>query len=276
MNSSVTRGPYARHGILVRISYFLCAWISWLLIEISSLFSRKTIILCYHGIASDQAGRFQEQMIRLGKRLKKGSKFWAFPSVRITFDDAFENLLENAVPVLDRYQIPAVIFAVPGNLGRRPGWAISPEHPEASESIMTSDQLVTLSRNSLVSIGSHTLTHPDLTAISSDQVRAELLDSKRQLETLLGCPVEDLALPHGRYNDDVLTIAQDVGYKRIYTLDPRPVDFESNDTIMGRFSMSPDVWKYEFMLTCAGAYVWLSPWRWFIRRVRNLIIRSRK
>jgi peptidoglycan/xylan/chitin deacetylase (PgdA/CDA1 family) len=209
----------------------------------------------------------------LDSRRMEAFRTTGHPKVYITFDDAFENLLENAVPALERYQIPAVVFAVAGNLGRKPEWAISPEHPEASESIMTSDQLVTLSKNSLVRIGSHTLTHPDLTAISSDQVRAELLDSKRQLETLLGCPVEDLALPHGRYNDNVLAIALEAGYKRIYTLDPKPACFSSGNPVIGRFSMSFDVWPVEFYLTCAGAYSWLLPWRNFLRDVRTVMLR---
>jgi peptidoglycan/xylan/chitin deacetylase (PgdA/CDA1 family) len=119
------------------------------------------------------------------------------------------------------------------------------------------------------------MTHPDLTAISHDQIKAELVESKQQFEILLERPVEKLALPYGAYNQAVLAMAKDVGYKRIYTLDPRMVGFDVGNLVLGRFSMSPDAWKIEFMLTCAGMYAWLGPWRQFIRWLKGLIYKFR-
>ena len=193
----------------------------------------------------------------------------------LTFDDAFENLLSNAIPILEDYQIPAIVFGVAGNLGKKPKWSISVAHPEAGEKTMTAEQLVTLSRNPLIRIGSHTMTHPNLATLTVVKVRQELADSKQQLELLLNCPVEDLALPHGAFNEMVLQIARQVGYKRIYTLEPKvmPED-KMQDGIIGRFSMSPDIWPIEFFLTCAGAYAWLLPWRRIIRYLKSRVHRN--
>ena len=188
----------------------------------------------------------------------------------MTFDDAFENLIGNVIPVLEEFQIPAIVFAVPGNLGRTPKWAISPDRPESREKVMTAEQLVILDKNPLIHIGSHTMTHPNLATLTSEKIRQELAESKQQLELLLGHPVEDLALPHGAFNGTVLQMAHQAGYKRIYTLEPKVMpEVEMQNGVIGRFSMSPNVWPIEFTLTCAGAYSWLMGVRRTIQFFRH-------
>jgi peptidoglycan/xylan/chitin deacetylase (PgdA/CDA1 family) len=250
---------YGRNGNLIRILYLAGAAIAYFLTIWGRLRCKKGVVLCYHGVRPEQKHRFERQVILLSRR---------FPFVRMTFDDAFSNLLDNALPILEELQVPAIIFAVTDNLGDIPRWNIPAGHPEAQELTMTAQQLLNISKHPLIRIGSHTLTHPDLTKISHDRLQAELAESKSKLEKLLGCPIEDMALPHGAYNEEVIALAQAAGYKRIFTLDPRPTDFESGSAVMGRFSLSPDVWPIEFYLTCAGAYAGLYPWRRFIRRFR--------
>ncbi len=145
------------------------------------------------------------------------------------------------------------MFAVGENLGEIPKWSISQNHPEAHERVMDAEQLTRLSKHALCHIGSHTQTHPVLTALTPEQVRRELAESKNTLEQLLSLPVEDLALPHGAFNGTVLKIAREIGYRRIYTLEPAVMAPDAmQEGLIGRFSMSPDVWPIEFYLTCAG------------------------
>ncbi len=249
---------YGRNGNLTRILYLAWSAIWYLLTGGGWLRRKKMVLLCYHGICFEQKLRFERQMNQLG---------YNFPFVRITFDDAFENLLDNAIPILKELNVPAIIFAVPGNLGQTPKWNIASGHAEYNEITMTVQQLKDI-QSDLIKIGSHTQTHPDLSKLPPDQVRWELSESKKNLEQILGKPIEDLALPHGAYNQDVLRVAQEVGYKRIYTLEPKlATSLETG--IIGRFSMSPDVWPIEFYLTCCGAYAWLFPFRKFLRKLRH-------
>lgn len=264
---------YAKHGNLVRFIYLALATGYYVVTLGGRLVGKTRIVLCYHGILPKQIERFKWQMGKISAQAtfdknKKGDSRHhngLFSKVCITFDDAFANLLDNALPVIKKYHIPATIFAVTGNLGDTPKWAISANHPEAGEKTMTSEQLVMLSKNPLIRIGSHTQTHPDLSKLPLDQVLWELTESKKNLEQLLDKPIEDLALPHGAYNEEVLHIAQEVGYKRIYTLEPKLVEEGQKMGVLGRFSMSPDVWPIEFYLTCAGAYSWLFPFRRFVK-----------
>lgn len=269
---------YEKHGILFRLLYLIIAVLYWIFTGFGLLYRNKMIVLCYHGINNQQSRLFSFQMRRIASRtigitnsIENRSKFSCLPLVCITFDDAFENLLLYAIPVLDELQIPAVIFAVFENSGETPQWEMSSNHPEANEKTMTLKQLENLSKNTLIRIGSHTNTHPDLVTIPSANILAELIDSKSKLESLLQYSIENLALPHGSYNKTVLTIAEQVGYKRIYTLAPKINSIGTKKTIINRFSMSPDVWSIEFYLTCAGAYAWLYYFRLLVNQIRHII-----
>jgi peptidoglycan/xylan/chitin deacetylase (PgdA/CDA1 family) len=54
-------------------------------------------------------------------------------------------------------------------------------------------------------IGGHTVTHPDLTTLTSAQQDAELQNSKTFLQGLTGKPVTSFASPYGAYNSALLT-----------------------------------------------------------------------
>ncbi len=59
------------------------------------------------------------------------------------------------------------------------------------------DQVKTLARDPLVTIGAHTLSHPMLSRLEAPEVEREVQESKRQLEETLGRPVEHFAYPFG-------------------------------------------------------------------------------
>jgi peptidoglycan/xylan/chitin deacetylase (PgdA/CDA1 family) len=56
----------------------------------------------------------------------------------------------------------------------------------------------------LISIGSHSLTHPDLPQVEPQVLADELSRSRTLLESRLGRPVPDFAYPDGNYNDVVV------------------------------------------------------------------------
>jgi peptidoglycan/xylan/chitin deacetylase (PgdA/CDA1 family) len=43
-------------------------------------------------------------------------------SIGVTFDDGYLDILENALPILERFEVPAVVYVVAGYLGRHPWW----------------------------------------------------------------------------------------------------------------------------------------------------------
>lgn len=258
--------PYAGRGAALRAIYVFVS-----LIRRSAAFlmrQRPELTLCYHGVRDGQRPTFFRQMRTL-HRIR--------PSLTVTFDDAFANLLDNALPLLRDLGITPTVFAVADNLGRPPRWPMPPGHPDACEPIMTAAELAAAARAGLCRVGSHTCTHPRLTQVSDAQLDDELQRSRAQLEQLLGLPVTDLAFPHGDYDARVVAAARRAGYVRLFTLDERVLtEQDLHSGLIGRFLMSPDAWPLEFRLTCAGAYAWLYPWRRFIRRLRGGSFRPRR
>jgi peptidoglycan/xylan/chitin deacetylase (PgdA/CDA1 family) len=64
-----------------------------------------------------------------------------------------------------------------------------------------------------VEIGSHTISHPDLTRLSASELRRELVEPKALLEEQLGRPVESLAYPFGLVNAGAVAAAGAAGYR---------------------------------------------------------------
>jgi peptidoglycan/xylan/chitin deacetylase (PgdA/CDA1 family) len=74
-----------------------------------------------------------------------------------------------------------------------------------------------------IEFGSHTLTHPIMTRIPSEQVTRELVESKRLIEKELGKTVETFAYPNGGHEDfnpEIINGLKDAGYKIAFTLIP--------------------------------------------------------
>ena len=135
---------YAKKGPLVRLIYLSVALFSYILRRI---FGRAAgvVVLCFHSVTSKQRPDFERQMQYIKKRavsldhVKSASDSDAL--VVVTFDDAFECLLDNVVPVVRGLQVPIAIFAVSGNLGKTPAWLSGSGHPDANLPTMSAQQL---------------------------------------------------------------------------------------------------------------------------------------
>ena len=123
-------------------------------------------------------------------------------SIIITFDDGHMSNYTRAFPLLQEYGFVATFFVTVRNIDSPDG--------------MTWQQLREMA-DSGMSIQSHTMTHPFLSDLSSEQIRRELGESRSILEDKLGKPVNFLALPGGRYSSTARKIAEAVGYQAVCT-----------------------------------------------------------
>jgi peptidoglycan/xylan/chitin deacetylase (PgdA/CDA1 family) len=116
----------------------------------------------------------------------------------LTFDDGYDDLYTAALPVLRRYDLTAIAYIVPGFIGR-PGY-------------LTWDQVLKLDKVGLT-IGAHTLTHPDLTRQTAAVAAAQVGGSKAELETRLAHRVDDFCYPSGRFNPAVVALVREAGFR---------------------------------------------------------------
>ena len=114
----------------------------------------------------------------------------------LTFDDGTSDFLENALPVLDEFDFKATLFIVSGLMGSTRNWKTS-SGAEAMDPVplMSAGEILSLHRAGFT-IGSHTVSHRALPALSPDEARKELIDSRRALEELTGSQVEWFAYPY--------------------------------------------------------------------------------
>lgn len=263
-----------KRGLIIRVIY-LCISLAWyLLTGFGRRYRTSAVVLCYHGVTAANKKAFARQIelihdcIRPVGVLPPASSAGKEPFVWVTFDDAFANLLENALPVFFGAQGRPMIFAVPESFGRTPSWNMPSSHPDRRERVMTREEFASGVRAGFFCAGSHTLTHPCLPKLDRICIEKEALESKLRLETLIKGSVQDLALPYGANTVEVAEIVLRAGYARVFTLEPRVVT-STEEKVIGRFGMTPDAWPAEFILTCRGAYAWLYGVRRLLRSVRQ-------
>lgn len=153
--------------------------------------------------ANARVGRTPVTVSQLGAMLRGEVPVASAPPFCVTFDDGYLAQYQQALPVLDRYEVSATFFII-GTVWQGDG----------VHAYMSLDQVTELySRGH--EIGSHTVDHRDLVRLRPRDTAAywaELVDSKAQLEALIDDEVTSFAYPNGSYT---LQIMQDVA--TVYT-----------------------------------------------------------
>lgn len=223
------------------------------------------VVLYYHGVKKHQIDEFQRQIAWLNSHYEVISlrtatmAAWKGRCACITFDDGLDNVRQNALPVLRELRLPATVFVVPGNLGRTPQWSIEEDHPDRHEILSTAEQLREYPAD-LIEIGSHTMSHPNLTTLSRRRLTDELTNSKDELERILGREIISLSVPFGSYDNETLETARSAGYSILATCDADCLAPDSPRFVVGRFKVEPDDWKLEYRLKARGHYQWRRSW----------------
>jgi peptidoglycan/xylan/chitin deacetylase (PgdA/CDA1 family) len=117
--------------------------------------------------------------------------------VALTFDDGYSDAATAALPILRRYGFTATFYIVTG-LVDQPGYLTRQQVGELHAAGME--------------IGSHTLSHADLTGLPIEQARREIYWSKLILQEWLGSDVVSFSYPAGQYNAELAAIVHEVGY----------------------------------------------------------------
>ncbi|MHC5830411.1 MAG: polysaccharide deacetylase family protein, partial [Nostoc sp.] len=74
------------------------------------------------------------------------------------------------------------------------------------------EEICALGQGELVEIGAHTVTHPFLSAQSTELQRREIQQSKAALEEMLNRPVTSFSYPFGNYTTETAALAQNSGF----------------------------------------------------------------
>lgn len=125
----------------------------------------------------------------------------------VTIDDGMLSTLSEALPILAKWNVPAVAFATASLVGRPAG--------DYGERYLTWPELRELADSGIVEIGSHSYTHRSLGAMPVEEARRELTLSREMLSQNLGRDVVCFAYPFGTrgdFNDHTEQGIRDAGY----------------------------------------------------------------
>lgn len=229
-------------------------------------------------------------------------------AVIVTFDDGYYDFLYNAVPVLEKYHIPATIFIATENIdsgnenwtdnilriifsnnsqkdffifnnefyrGKLPTrnykekydfyqlvrklflissaeerkkyeeellkWAGVPRSGRKDRRIMTAEEIRKTAKKPGISIGAHTVTHASLKCLSKSEARLEILESKRNLEKIIGKEVKLFSYPFGtrnEYSDITIDVVKEVGLEKAVVAYPGNISINTNPFELNRFAIA--------------------------------------
>ena len=146
--------------------------------------------------------------------------------VLLSFDDGYGGHYQYVYPLLKKYNYPA-LFSI--YLKKLEG--------KTKRTSVTWEQLKEMSADPLVTIASHTVTHPkDLRLLTDDELGKEIIETKHILEQKLGIPIRYFTYPEGKFDARVKQWAIAAGYKMAFSM---------NDLSEGYAGESPDLFSIK-------------------------------
>jgi peptidoglycan/xylan/chitin deacetylase (PgdA/CDA1 family) len=191
--------------------------------------ARNSAILCYHGVGPAtmetdpgflrvHPAAFRAQV---GLLLDAGFRFVTVAEfaeqadgqrpppglIALSFDDGMDDNHHVVLPILQELGIPATVFVTTGLIGKPNPWMSA----SSGARMMTVEELGDLASAGF-EIGSHTVTHPDLSELDYETCLAEMLESSRTLERLLGSSVRTFAYPFCHFGQAAVAAARQAGF----------------------------------------------------------------
>lgn len=196
----------------------------------------RPITLAYHGVNHVEAGEDPSKLVvtpdrlhdQLGWLRRRGYRFetarelaargsQAPSTAVITFDDGWADALTTA-QLLSDWGAAATFYVCPGWWGG--------QHPDVTG---PAGRLLTRAETQQLAaagadVGSHSMSHPDLTKLADGDLKQELTASKHAIEDAIGIECTTFAYPFGLHDGRVRGAVESAGYKLAFAWLPGPWD----------------------------------------------------
>jgi peptidoglycan/xylan/chitin deacetylase (PgdA/CDA1 family) len=205
----------------------------WLLRSRGRLEDDGLRILFYHRVSDDHdelavsPRRFREQMellatsgcrvvdlVEAADALRAGSSLRR--TVVLNFDDGYLDVVQNALPVLEAHGFAATVFVPTGAIDGTARLSWYRRQPP----LLAWKDIVELDRGQALRFEAHTVTHPNLLAVSDEAARAEVVGSKHALEANLGRAVEAFCYPAGLFGERERRLVAEAGFRLAVSCEP--------------------------------------------------------
>jgi peptidoglycan/xylan/chitin deacetylase (PgdA/CDA1 family) len=165
--------------------------------------------------------------------------------IAITFDDGYASWYDQAVPVLEELQIPAVFFVCSGfvDLMGKEGERFCRENFKRSQRLLplTRKQLIDLASHPLFEVGGHSMNHIDLGKVTDrEELEREIDGDRKQIEDWTGEEVRWFAYPFGGRSNaspEAIEYLRQSSFRAAFTLIPGFLGTNNEEFLIGRDSL---------------------------------------
>lgn len=204
----------------------------------------KIPILMYHSISDDDPSnsllvpinQFEEQIKWLAEEgftpMLLEDVVQAFETgkvpekpVAITFDDGYADNYTEAYRILKNYNMKATFFIITDNI-------------DVDSYFMNSDMLKEMKDHGM-GIENHTSIHIEFTAISREDKASIISDGAKALKDKAGVESKFLCYPVGRYDEETIEVAKELGIKAAVTTENGFATFSDGLHSLKRVRISP-------------------------------------
>lgn len=172
-------------------------------------------------------------------------------TIAITLDDGYKDNYTFAFPILKKYNLPATMFIIVNEVNR-------PQNDRLSWK-----EIKMMQDSGLVTFGSHCLGPEPLVNIKSEEnLKREILDSKKILEEKLARQITLFSYPEGRFNDKIRKLVIAAGYKLAVATSPGR-QYPNNDIfVLKRLRISETARNmFVFWIQTSGFYTFIKEHR---------------
>jgi peptidoglycan/xylan/chitin deacetylase (PgdA/CDA1 family) len=181
------------------------------------------------------------------------------PCIAITFDDGYQSVANTAWAELKARGWPATLYVVPRYLE---GGAVFPWDAQTDSdraTLMDTGAVRDLALDGMT-IGSHSLSHRYLPGLSVQEALKEIVDSRKELEDLLGQEIQSFSYPMGGWNRFLRGMVERAGYSSAVTTRRGRNGPRQDPLSLRRPIVESD--PVDFVRIVEGFYDWLRPFDW--------------
>ena len=225
-------------------------------------FRNKNAVLVYHAVDGEidslsdpykiniKPALFKMHMAYVAKRKER---------FRVTFDDGYGSLYRNAFPVVREYGIKSTLFLTTEYIDGKVAFGHFFDDKCLPAPLTWSE--IKQIKDAGVELGSHSLTHTNITGLNDEKIYSEAFFSKKRIEDMTGHSVTSFSYPFGNaasFNERTEKNLKQAGYKRAY-VNVMSMDNSKIDPFkIGRIRIYSTDSMFRFKMKTAGAYNWVD------------------
>jgi len=171
--------------------------------------------------------------------------------VGITFDDGYQNLIENALPVLNFFKISATCYVVSDEIGKFNSWDTPKGLPY--QKLMNQEE-IQIWINNQMELGSHSHKHERLGELDFKYASEQIIKSKNDLEKKFRVKVNNFCFPYGSYTNRLINFVEETGYKSATTTNRGRATSNANLFELPRIPITHRTYPHSLLLKIFTEY----------------------